>query len=153
MKKFLIISGSFLVGALVATVLVFWYVTVNLPAAPKVPPNESLKEDIPAAPTTTVTTDSVVAEPESNKQPELLESPELPTVPAAGIALRDVPLSDGQRTLLAGVGIEVETFVITPAMQRCAESTLGAVRLQAIIGGAAPSVLETTRLLPCLRVD
>jgi len=76
-----------------------------------------------------------------------------PEVPPEGIPLRDLPLSDTQRSLLGGVGIDVETFTITPAMQRCADARLGAQRMSEIIAGAAPSVVEVSRLLPCLGVD
>ncbi|MCA9354534.1 MAG: hypothetical protein KC877_03380 [Candidatus Kaiserbacteria bacterium] len=128
MKKFLIISGSFLLGALVATVLVFWYVLQNIPqpAAGSAQTNETTSADTEGVASSDATT---------------------------GIPLRDLALSDAQLSVLDKVGIDVDTFVITPAMQSCAAETLGSARFSEVLGGAAPSVLETTRLLPCLRAE
>lgn len=70
--------------------------------------------------------------------------------PTEGIPLRDVELSDSQRSVLDTVGVDSETFVITPAMQECAEEKLGTARMQEIIAGGAPTTMETVKLLGCL---
>lgn len=66
------------------------------------------------------------------------------------IPLRDLPLSDSQKKTAATFGIDVETFVITPAMLGCAEGKLGGARLEAIIGGSSPSFTESLSLMGCL---
>ena len=67
-----------------------------------------------------------------------------------GVPLRDLPLGDSQKSALEKVGVDVETFVITPVMQSCAAEKLGAERMDEIIAGSAPSTIETARLLPCI---
>lgn len=66
------------------------------------------------------------------------------------IPLRDLPLSDAQKKTAATFGIDVETFIITPAMLACAEVKLGETRLEAIIAGASPSFTESLSLMGCL---
>lgn len=66
------------------------------------------------------------------------------------IPLSSLPLSDTQKKLLAGVGIDSETFVITPAMITCANEKLGDTRMKEIIGGSAPGALEMASLMRCL---
>lgn len=66
------------------------------------------------------------------------------------IPLSSLPLSDTQKKLLAGVGIDSETFVITQAMVTCANEKLGDVRMKEIIGGSAPGALEMASLMRCL---
>ncbi len=126
MKKFLIISVSLLIGAIIATVATFLYVTKELPESSQESTSVTETEAVPAAPHETV---------------------------EDGVPLRDLPLSDGQKSALDTVGIDVDTFVITPAMQACAADKLGAARMEEIIAGAAPSFFETTKLLPCLSVE
>lgn len=124
MKKFLIITGSFLIGALAATIIIFWY--INSPVSP---------------------VSQISADKNNPSQETATTSAEQPT---AGVPLRDLPLSDAQKATLDTMGIDVETFVITPAMQDCAAEKLGAARMEEIIAGAAPSFSETTKLLSCL---
>lgn len=124
MKKFLIVSGSLLGLALLATIAVYCYISVQL---------QSSQQTVPSAHNTTssgVSSDTVA--------------------PVEGIPLRSLPLSDAQADVLGKVGVDVDTFVITPAMQACAEEKLGTARMNEIIAGAAPSTLETAKLLPCL---
>jgi hypothetical protein len=68
----------------------------------------------------------------------------------SSIPLSSLPLSDTQKSLLAGAGIDYDTFIITPEMITCAEGKLGAERFDAIVGGSSPSALETMSLLGCL---
>lgn len=67
------------------------------------------------------------------------------------IPLHTLPLSETQRSLIGAAGIDVETFVITPEMVSCAKEKLGEGRFNAIVGGEAPSFLEGTKLLGCIR--
>lgn len=66
------------------------------------------------------------------------------------IPLRDLPLSDSQKKTAATFGINVETFIITPAMLACAEVKLGTSRLEAIIAGQSPTFTESFSLMGCL---
>ena len=78
------------------------------------------------------------------------DASETTSEPTEGIPLRDVELSDSQRSVLDTVGVDSETFVITPVMQECAEEKLGIARMQEIIAGDAPTTMETVKLLACL---
>lgn len=127
MKKFLIISSSLLILALLATVVVFFIVNKEIGSTP-------------AAPEPEVETAIVFTEPSV-------------TVPEEGVPLRDLPLGDTQRSALETVGVDVETFVITPAMQVCAAEKLGFERMNEIVAGAAPTVLETARIAPCISAE
>lgn len=69
---------------------------------------------------------------------------------AEPIALRTIPLSDSQKSLLASAGIDYETFIITPEMISCAKERLGSVRFSEIVSGSAPSGIEMLSLLRCL---
>ncbi len=66
------------------------------------------------------------------------------------IPLRDLPLSDSQKKTAASFGIDVDTFIITPAMIVCAEGKLGKSRLDAIIAGSGVSFMESMSLMGCL---
>ncbi len=67
------------------------------------------------------------------------------------IPLKDVPLSDTQKSLLDKAGIDTNTFVITPEMVQCAEKAVGKDRLDAIVAGDKPGVLEAVKLAACAR--
>ncbi len=131
MKKFLIITASLLVIALILVVAVFWYVSAQLKQG-------QAAYTAPAALTET-------GEPEVGTE----------AAPAAtgGIHLKDVPLSDAQQNTLETVGVDVDTFVITPAIQACAAEKLGQERMAEIAAGAAPTALETVKLVPCLGAE
>ncbi len=124
MKLFLIITSSLLVTSLIVVVGVFWYISNGLSSSQIVP----------------------VATPGQSGE----ESVESVVVPA-GVPLRDLPLEDGHKSALEKVGVDVDTFVITPAMQVCAADKLGAERMDEIIAGATPGAIETTKLLPCIQ--
>lgn len=145
MKAFLISSLILLALALVFVVLVFLYVNFSLePANTTVAPESATSSESSTAATATSETDLDTQQEEASSTP---------SVPREGVPLDSLALTEGQREAIALVGIDVETFVITPEMQVCAEEALGAERLNEIIAGAAPTFMETTRLLPCLSVD
>jgi hypothetical protein len=77
--------------------------------------------------------------------PEAMTETSRPDIPLASLAL-----SAEQRALAESFGINVDSFVITGAMQVCAEETLGADRFASVLAGEAPSFLEASRLLRCL---
>jgi hypothetical protein len=71
-------------------------------------------------------------------------------VPEEGILLSTLPLTESHKKALSAVNIDVETFVLTKEMIVCAGGNIGEDRIAEIIGGSAPSILEMTKLIPCL---
>ena len=69
------------------------------------------------------------------------------------IPLSSIPLTDSQKKAAETFGIDVDTFVITPAMISCAEVKLGKDRVDAIIAGASPSMTESLSLMACLKAE
>ena len=134
MKKFLIASLILLLVALLISIAAFFYVSAQLQKS-------QLSVQTGTAETATTTNANGGGTNETTQ-----DSTE-------GIPLRDVPLSDSQRSVLETVGVDSETFVITAAMQECVEVKLGTIRMQEIIAGDAPTTMETIKLLPCLSVD
>lgn len=146
MRRFLLTSAAFLGMALLIAVGVFIFLSLQL---------EPVEQSTRAATETGSTVNAplgggILTSPAAEGA---TSSDTLPVMPSDGIPLRDLPLSETQRSILSGVGVDVETFIITPAVQVCAEEKLGADRMMEIVDGDAPSVIETTRLLPCLGVD
>lgn len=132
MKLFLIITSSLLVTALIISIVAYWWITSQIP-----PTNYSATE----------TSSSSKMIEENTRGTETL------LVPIEGVPLKNLPLGDAQKSALKTVGVDIETFVITPAMQTCASGKLGVERMDQIIAGDAPSIIETTRLLPCVSVE
>lgn len=132
MKLFLIITSSLLVTALIISIVAYWWVMSQIP---------------PVNPITTETSSSSkVIEQKTGETETLL-------VPDEGVPLKNLPLGDAQKSALKTVGVDVNTFIITPAMQVCASDKLGVERMNQIIAGDAPSVIETTRLIPCVGAE
>lgn len=67
------------------------------------------------------------------------------------LVIRKSDLPESQQKMLETIGINGETFTITPAMLSCAEKAVGASRLTEIQKGSAPSTMESIKLLPCLK--
>lgn len=135
MKTFLIISVGLLTITLGIVITVFLYLSFTvMPAREQsnLVPSVAVEQPLtlPALPigTTTPSTTKAVVD----------------------IPLRDVPLSTAQQSVLETVGVDTDTFVITPEMQRCAEEKIGQTRVAEIVAGDAPSALETAKLLTCL---
>ena len=120
MKKFFLVMFGLLVIALLSVIAVFCYLSLQIKSGQQA-----------------VSTGQAAGDTSSG-------------VAAEGIPLRDLPLSDSQKSVLGTIGVDVDSFVITPAMQACAAEKLGNERMAEIIAGAAPTTLETTKLLPCL---
>jgi DNA-binding IclR family transcriptional regulator len=141
MKKYLITSILFLVLALMATVLVF--ILVSGTSETTVEPigrEESTETDSPTPVAIDTDIETVAENGTSSSEGE----------PVAGIPVSDLPLTDGQAEALGTLGIDAETFVITPEMIICAESRLSAERVDEIVAGATPTLFETARLSTCL---
>ncbi|MEN9920125.1 MAG: hypothetical protein RL538_18 [Candidatus Parcubacteria bacterium] len=138
MKTFILRSVFFFVLAGIVTVGVYLYVTKNLSTSAGTPSAEVVKESLK---------DAVV---ETKSETETAVSDLVEKVPKEGIPLSSLPLTDSHKKALSAVNIDVETFVLTPEMITCGGEKLGATRIEEIIAGAAPSVLEITKLIPCL---
>jgi hypothetical protein len=129
MKKFLVFSGVFLLGAVVAVIIVFLLI------------NHYSGTSTPASPSVSSTTDKA-----KESAAKVLQ-----TVPDSGLPLKTLKLSDQQKTAAKTVGINPDTFVITKTMLACAIEKIGNARVTEIMSGATPSVLETAKLLPCAK--
>ena len=68
-----------------------------------------------------------------------------------GLPLKNLALGSAQKKALEAVGIDTETFIISNGMLTCAEDKLGAQRIAEFVAREAPSVIETGKLLPCLK--
>jgi len=132
MRKFLLFSGVFLLGAVAAVIIVFFLVSRYMGPSVQKPSfatsTEAVKAGVKAAASSTL-----------NK------------VPDSGIPLSKLKLSDQQKVVVKTVGINPDSFVITKAMLACAIDKIGQDRVTAITGGDSPSALETAKLLPCLK--
>lgn len=131
MKKFLMISFILFFIALLIVVSVFLYISFQLNQSQSQVTNSATNESS----VTQETTSGTAA---------------VPTVAPEGIPLRNLQLNDSQRSVLNTIGVDVDTFVITPEIQTCAAAKLGDERMADIIAGDAPSVIETTKLVSCL---
>ena len=160
MRKFLIVSTSLLVLALIAVLLVFVWLNIALSDQVK-PAGESVEvEEVTEMPkieesalldegeyTNSITGSStnnlpLVESDQTNSAPSF--------VPSEGIPLSDIPLSDVQKTTLGAAGVDADTFVITPQMEACARAKIGGERIVEIAAGESPSIFEITKLIPCL---
>ncbi len=137
MKKFLIVTSIFFALAAVVTVVVFVFLSTKLPAA-SLPSKEAVMESVNS------TKSDVVGYQEATTS-DLVRK-----IPAEGVPLASLPLTDSHKKALAAANIDVETFVLTPDMVTCASEKVGGERLDAIMAGSSPSILEVTKLIPCL---
>jgi uncharacterized protein HemX len=67
------------------------------------------------------------------------------------IVIEATDLTPVQQNALKSFGFQGEQIVITQDMIVCAEDAVTKVRLDEILGGAAPTPLEAMKLLPCLK--
>lgn len=66
------------------------------------------------------------------------------------VVIDQTALTPEQKELLEKLGVDTESMAITSAMVECAEVKLGTVRVDEIIAGATPSLMEGLSVLPCL---
>ena len=137
MKKFLLISVVLFILSGVATTAVFFFVKDNVQSVPFV--------------TETVTAvNSVLNKETTEPVKEATIDTQNENVPENGIALSTLPLTEVQKKALRAANIDVDTFIITPPMLTCASEKVGAQRVDAFSTGEAPTLIEITKLLPCL---
>lgn len=145
MKLYLISVSIILLGAVVLAIGVFFFLQFGL-----MEEEESAVRPVLQPASSTQNTNTVNPDvSDVNSQPQTDTVSE--TVPEEGIPLSSLPLSESQRTSIEKVGINVDTFIITPTMVECGEGRLGVERMQEIIGGAAPSFIESLALTTCLK--
>jgi hypothetical protein len=132
MKKFLAITSTLLIVALIAGVGVwFLYQRLNV---------ESLTKK-------SVDVESTEVPPVVSPQtPDESTSAETPPV-----VLTADSLSEGQRAILTTFGLGDAEVVVTDAVIRCAEDAVGEERFVEILAGGAPSPREAFLLLPCMK--
>lgn len=60
-------------------------------------------------------------------------------------------LPQSQQKILEGFGYTQDSVTITPAMMECAQKSLTNERIAEILGGSAPTPIESLKLLPCFK--
>jgi len=146
MKTFLIIVTTVLILALAAVVYI-WFVLQKThmqidEQSSEVVENKSIQEAQPSYESENATNESIDAETPIEPITEPVIEP---------IVVETAELSDTQKKLLDTFGFEGDTVTITPNMISCAEDAVGKERMDAIVGGASPSPLESLKLLPCFK--
>ena len=69
----------------------------------------------------------------------------------APITIQVSDLSDSQQQMLRSLGFTASSYTITAEMRTCAESKIGAARLDQIADGASPTSIEAVALIPCVQ--
>lgn len=140
MSKYLIFGGGVLFGVVMVVVGVFVYVQMMLRPATVAPVSSSTPAVMETIEESDVVSSDATVVPASDVGP-LLSEP---------IPLSRLPLTDTQKQLVSGLGIDYDTFMITPEMATCAEGRLGRDRVKELIAGSAPTFSEVTVLARCL---
>ncbi len=60
-------------------------------------------------------------------------------------------LTDTQKEILGAFGVSGQSFEVTQEMSVCVGKAIGNERFNQIVGGSAPTPLESMRLLPCFK--
>jgi hypothetical protein len=137
MRAFLLRSLSFFIGAIALTIALFFFVNSQLRSG-DLPTKDTVSDVVQEVATVTKEKSDVAKAEAINKVPE------------DGILLSSIPLTESQKKALSSAGIDTETFKLTPEMIACGAEKLGSERVNAIISGSTPSLLEVTKLTPCL---
>lgn len=78
------------------------------------------------------------------------QTQEVDFVEEKSVPLKELPMNDSQKKVVETMGIDVETYVITPQAIDCAKEKLGEERVDEIVNGAAPGLWESAQIIPCL---
>ncbi len=96
-----------------------------------------------------------IVEKEAGPQSVGQEKNEMPQVKTTDtpeeIVVAGDQLTNTQKTTLETLGLETDSFTITPQTIACAEGELGKVRLDEIVAGSAPGPIESLKLLGCTK--
>lgn len=145
MNRYLVFGLGALFGVLLVVVGVFVYLQLVLKSSSVEPAKTTEPASVDASPAEKKVKAPAIA---SEGGTETGDTP-APLV-RDPIPLSKLPLNDTQKKLISGLGIDYDTFMITPEMVDCAEGRLGRGRVEELIGGAAPSFSELTSLSKCL---
>lgn len=145
-KTIIIAVISFILGALLAGGFV-WYQLIIVPLKTPVESVSNLKdaamevyESAGTAVKETVSSDTPTAPAGSAATPTLTEP----------MVINIETLPEAQQSVLESLGLGPE-IVITPSMQTCAVAKIGQERLDEIVAGDTPGVMESVSLTTCLR--
>ena len=140
---FLLLSSVFLVGALMATGLV-WYLLVIAPLRE----SASLRSDVPSATASDASSEADTAVDTSLETPP--EPNVLPTI-TESIVIPLASHTEAQQTVVRTLGVaEGDTITITRYALLCAEAKLIAELLRSIFADDTPSISEGFTLVNCL---
>jgi hypothetical protein len=114
----------------------------NVPDKPTATENNVVETDLKAPAQKAVETTPTPQEKEVQKD----------TTPAP-IVIQKSDLSESNKKIVETIGVTGDTITITPAMIQCAQDAVGETRIAEIIGGSAPSPLESMKLLPCTKAQ
>jgi len=136
-----------LLGAMALVVLVFLFIQYIIATPSSQPaPSPGGQTQITAETLETESSDSVTEAGADTEEIKISET----TPSSGGMYLRDLPLTEAQRSLAKTFRIDVDTYYLTPETIGCAERELGSERYTAIVGGDTPGFAEATKLLKCL---
>lgn len=68
---------------------------------------------------------------------------------AGGATIDSSNMTEGQRNLISALGLDPDNVTVTASMIACAETKLGASRVEEIKNGATPSFTEGASLVTC----
>lgn len=149
MNKYLIFGGGVVCGVLLVVIGVFVYVQLMMTSQGGVVMETATTSNMsaPVATSSTKKPDGAAINENTQATPVTNDTGPLLTEP---IPLSRLPLTDTQKQLVSGLGIDYNTFMITPEMATCAETRLGRTRVKELIAGSAPSFTELTTIARCL---
>lgn len=158
MKRYLLVSLAVLGGAVLLAVVAFvlvqlYFISASSRDGGEVAVSDRATTTISTTPTPEVSVPSVTGEPVGEVPISSVSGSAAPTNEKPirePFPLSSIPLSDAQKQLLSGAGIDYDTFIITQAMIDCAATSVGEERLAELSAGSAPSFLEGVALLRCL---
>lgn len=116
MKRFLITSGILFGLALLLVVAVFMYLSMTLPRSSEADSNPV---------TESATTEDVIMNDTTNSS-------------STGV----IELSEDQKERIEAHGFDPDRFVITEAMVECVQEKVGQDRINELLAGAEPTLLE-----------
>ena len=147
--KFIVISFTLIAIALSVTVYVWSTIQDTLKENPAATVVGEIMSDV----VSDALQDSDDAHAAQEKKNDVEDEKIISTVISKPISVSDVPLSETQKRVAETVGIDLDSFIITPEMAACAEGKMGAERVAEFIAGATPSFLEVTSLVGCIGAE
>lgn len=149
LNTFITITLSLLLLALASTVLVFWFVSTSYEVVEvdEVVGEIELVSDV-AEEVESADTDITVEEIEQNPQPEVMPAEEK-KIPQS-IYLRDLNLDTTLISALQKDGLDIDNYLLSPALLRCFASKLGEERFDEILAGDKVGLFDMGKIMPCV---